>query len=444
MNINIGHVIQIKMATPQETGYQCIFVNNVKDYECPLCLHVTRDPNLTSCCGQHFCHHCIQIIISSNKPCPFCKENGFTTFLDKKQKRRVFDLKVYCKKAWCDWKGSLGELEQHLSEKCLYVSVNCSYNCGEAIFRLRLKQHQSNECPKRPHSCKHCQLEGTYQDIKENHVPVCSKYPVSCPNECEVSSLQRDQLEQHLRECPLTIVECELREVGCEEKLQRKDLDRHMEEGARKHLTLSTSYFIKNLRRQDKEIAKLQQENEKLRHNCSLLDQQNKEQKIKLTMLADQVKLLSHKVVNLTVNYNEFMASCNNRWEDSEELKTLSGCTLKIVLYKRKELDFHRDLFRNERLQKNSPIQLDIELTHIKSAVDDSLRWPKNFSMKVKLLNQVGNHHHYEVSGDNLQVRWSHYNDELSIPSKVIKDPPPGVSFIVNGHIQMEITVIEK
>ena len=275
MNINIGHVIQIKMATPQETGYQCKFVDNEKDYECPLCLHVTRDPNLTSCCGQHFCHYCIQIIISSNKPCPFCKENGFTTFLDKKQKRRILDLKVYCKnKDSCNWVGSLGELEQHLSEKCQYVSVNCSYNCGEAMFRLHLKQHQSKHCPNRPHSCKHCQLEGTYHDIEENHIPVCPKYPVTCPNECKVSSLQRDQLEEHLRECPLAMVECERREVGCEEKLQRKDLDRHMEEAAWTHLTLSTNYLMKNLAIQAKEIAEFRQENEKFRQkmrNCDTI-----------------------------------------------------------------------------------------------------------------------------------------------------------------------------
>ncbi len=397
------------MATPQETGFQCEFVDNVKDYECPLCLHVTREPNLTSCCGQHFCYHCIQIIISNNKPCPFCKENSFIAILDKKQKRRVLDLKVYCKhKDLCDWMGSLGELEQHLSDKCQYVEANCSYNCGVARLRLYLKTHQRIACPNRPHSCKHCQLEGTYQDIENNHVPVCPKYPVTCPNECEVSSLQRDQLEQHLGECPLAMVECELGEVGCEEKLQRKDLDKHMEEAAKKHLTLSTSYFMKNQRRQDEEIAKLRKENESLRRDLTVTDDLLKE-------------YLYKRKIYFTANYQKF----TSRWINYKSFKTESGCMIKINLYKQSTT-------------------LDIELTHNKSTVDDSLKWPRIFSMKVKLLNRAKDNHHYELSGENLQVKRNKFNDDLRIPHNVIKNPPHGVQYIIEDHITLEITLVEK
>ena len=59
------------------------------------------------------------------------------------------------------------------------------------------------------------------QEIQGNHLPVCPKYPVSCLNKCGVSPLKRDQLEDHLRECPLQLVECELREIGCEEMVKR-------------------------------------------------------------------------------------------------------------------------------------------------------------------------------------------------------------------------------
>ncbi len=207
------------MATPQETGYQCEFVDNVKDFECPLCLHVTREPNLTSCCGQHFCHYCIQTMLYNNKPCPFCKECSFTTLLDKKQNRRVLDLKVYCtNKHLCDWVGGLGELEQHLTDKCQYVFVACSYNCRKITMKLHIEDHEANCCPKRPHSCEYCQLKGTYQDIQEDHVPVCPKYPVTCPNKCREGPVEREQLKQHLEECYLAMVECELKEVGCEER----------------------------------------------------------------------------------------------------------------------------------------------------------------------------------------------------------------------------------
>ncbi len=252
------------MASPQLSGYQCELVESVGDYECPICLHVTREPSLTSCCGQHFCQVCIQKILTDNKPCPLCKEKGFTTLLDKKQRRRVLDLKVYCdKKAdGCDWVGGLGELEQHLSEKCRFVSVHCKYNCGQSKIRGHIYVHEVSYCPKRPHSCDYCDLEGMYQDIHD-HLSVCPKYPVECPNECGVAPLERGQLEGHLRECPLAMVECELKELGCEEVVQRKDADKHMEQAAQTHLRLSTSYFIKNQKKQDEAIAKLHEENVK-------------------------------------------------------------------------------------------------------------------------------------------------------------------------------------
>ena len=50
-------------------GFECSFIGDIEDFECPLCLHVTRDPNLTSCCGQHFCHYLVcslsDIVMSS-------------------------------------------------------------------------------------------------------------------------------------------------------------------------------------------------------------------------------------------------------------------------------------------------------------------------------------------------------------------------------------------
>ncbi len=259
------------MATPtQMNGYQCKFVDDVKDFECPLCLHVTREPNLTSCCGQHFCHYCIQTMLSNNNPCPFCKESSFMAILDKKQKRKVLNLKVYCNnKELCTWFGNLGELEQHLTENCQFVLGDCSYNCSQMMMKLQLEDHEANYCLKRSHSCEHCQLKGTYEDIQEDHVPVCPNYPVTCPNECEATSLLRAQLKQHLEECPLAMVECELREVGCEEIVQRKDMDRHMEKAAQKYLIniINQLFFNESKVTSYNEVNKLQHENEKLRQD---------------------------------------------------------------------------------------------------------------------------------------------------------------------------------
>ncbi|XP_064385533.1 TNF receptor-associated factor 4-like [Halichondria panicea] len=425
------------MASPQLSGYQCEFVQSVGDYECPLCLHVTREPSLTSCCGQHFCQACIQKILTDNKPCPFCKIDSFTVFLDKKHRRRLLDLKVYCdnKAVGCDWVSGLGELEQHLGEKCALVSVDCQYNCGESVERRFLTKHTTNDCPKRPHSCDYCLLEGTYQEIQDDHLPVCSKYPVACPNECGVAPPERGQLEGHLRECPLIMVECELKELGCEEVVQRKDADKHMEQAAQKHLRLSTSYFINNQKRQDEAIAKLQNENEKLR---SELKQSFKEQQIELvteiqskskelSVLSSQVDTLTRYVgtscTSMTVKY----AYETSRWTNSEQFQTFpTGYIMKVNLY-----------FNNFKGT------LDIELTPVSAQANDKLDWPKTFAMTATMFNQAGDHNNYQITRD-LKVRMRHYNDEIKINCDTIEKPSCGVKYIVNGHVKFQMFVKEK
>ncbi len=405
----LPHLGLIQIATPQETGYQCEFVENVKDYECPVCLHVTREPNLTSCCGQHFCHYCIQTMLTNSKSCPLCKNTSFTVFLDKKHNRTILDLKVHCdKKEYCHWTGSLREFKQDHSKKCKYALVNCSNNCGKTILRAFLRHHKSTCCPKRLHSCEYCQLKGTYQDIQEDHVPVCPKYPVTCPNECGEGHMKREQLKQHLEECPLVIVEGELREVGCEEKVQRKDLDRHMEEAAQKHLKLSTRYFLKNQKRQDKEIATLRQENEKFRRYLTTMVQAS----------------LIPKNINLLVNYEQL--DLQSYCKHDKTFQTLSGYKMEIHLWK-------------------IGTTLDIGLNRAESTISDILKRPKVFSIKaIRLLNQAGDHGHHEAKRDSFQVTNGSSNDKVHIRQEVIENPPPGVQYIVNGHIKMEITVVEN
>ena len=72
-------------------------------------------------------------------------------------------------------------------------------------------------------------------------------------------------MEKHLTECPLQLVECELAQAGCQEKIPQQELSRHMEEGAQRHL-LSMSLLNLSLTRElhqkmtekDQQIAELQ------------------------------------------------------------------------------------------------------------------------------------------------------------------------------------------
>ena len=433
---NIGCLIRQIMASPQQSGYQCQFVDSVKDYECPLCLHVTREPFLTSCCGQHFCQVCISRIHTDNKPCPFCKSTGFSTFFDKKQKRRVLDLKVYCDKRTeeCQWVGGLGELEKHLGENCQFFKVNCPNNCGLAIQRQLLAKHQANDCLKRPHSCQYCQLNATYREIQDNHLPVCPKYPVPCPNKCGVSPQERDQLEDHLRECPLQLVECELWEMGCEEMVKRKDLTRHMEEGAQKHLILMASKYLKTQADMHQYISELKRENEGLKREAMQKERQISDLNCQICLIKQHLHMSTTQIyidyITLKKKIDESAHTLlsmitRKRWVNYTTFHTSpSNCEMRVNLFP-------------------GVGRLEIELTHVNSVADDGLQWPKKFSMTVRLVNQAGDHDHYQVTRD-VKVNRGSLNNDIYIPYSTIENPPRGVQYVKNEHITLQILVIEK
>ena len=135
------------MADSNAGGYECEFVDPVKHFLCPLCLYMTRDPNLTSCCGQHFCQVCIQ---TNYQPCPFCKDTKFTVLLDKKQKRKVLELKVYCtiKEQGCSWTGELvvwAPIWMTVSMLLSHVPRGVESPFKGVVWLLTLQNHVSKE-----------------------------------------------------------------------------------------------------------------------------------------------------------------------------------------------------------------------------------------------------------------------------------------------------------
>ncbi len=255
---------------------------------------------------------------------------------------------------------------------------------------------------------------------------------------------------------------CELKELGCEEVVQRKDANKHMEQATQKHLRLSTSYFIVNQKSQNEKvimqgeaIAKLQEENEKLhielkqsfekqqrelsavankheaivrlRQECEELKKDLDCKSKKLSALSSQIDILTrHVSVSVTtVNYKKKRGT-DTRWTNSEQFQTApKGYTLKVNLY------FHCGGF------------FDFELTPVNARSNVNLQWPKTFTMTVTMLNHTGNHSHHHITKD-LEVRREGFNDDIQIVYNTIDDPPPGVSYIDNDRVKFQIFVTEK
>ncbi|XP_064385186.1 TNF receptor-associated factor 4-like [Halichondria panicea] len=285
-------------------GFDCEFVEPPPERyvqsECPVCLQIIREPHQVTCCGKKFCKACIEHIKAIQKPCPTCNEEEFSNFPDKGLKQSLYDLKVRCshQKDGCEWMKELRQLDEHLNtdpqpekqlDGCQFVEIDCIYNCGNHQQRRYIQKHQIKDCPKRPFGCEHCHdYKSTYDDVTNNHWPVCGSFPVPCPNQCG-STIQRQNINSHVAdECPLTTINCDFHHVGCAVKLPRQDMPEHLRENLLTHISLLATSHAKQ---QDK-IANLVDENYK----------QQKSYKTSLTALQTKVITLEEEKQLLTTN----------------------------------------------------------------------------------------------------------------------------------------------
>ena len=68
------------MAAPARVGFECGFLEDPPKWlqtECPICLHILRDPYQVTCCGKSFCRLCIDRVKGDLKPCPCCNTENF-------------------------------------------------------------------------------------------------------------------------------------------------------------------------------------------------------------------------------------------------------------------------------------------------------------------------------------------------------------------------------
>ena len=228
-------------------GYDCDFVEPPPDdLLCKICYFPARDPQQTyECCGQIFCAVCLDryanSMIVNNKQCPYCKTEPFVFMSDARTRRNVGNLKVFClhKSLGCTWTDELRSLDLHLVEDinnkkgCPFTELQCSNGCGVVMQRRLVEEHLKSECELREVKCEYCNTKGSYQWINSSHCEECPKYPVECPNHCEVGHVRREEISGHLEECPLAIIKCLF---GCEETLTRGSMMTHMREAVAVHM----------------------------------------------------------------------------------------------------------------------------------------------------------------------------------------------------------------
>ena len=151
-------------------------------------------------------------------------------------------------------------------QQCQYEPVHCSFQglncenttmtCGKKMLRSELPHHQT-VCPLRPFKCKFCSKESTYAAItgdksnmkqprippEQGHYAECPDYPLVCKNKCQSNTIKRSKMEAHLKECPRQLVPCPAKDVGCQDKVKRKNINKHLQSYQEHHLALyGTAY----------------------------------------------------------------------------------------------------------------------------------------------------------------------------------------------------------
>ena len=428
-------------------GFSCVFVDpppEVLQTECPVCLLVIREPHQVTCCGNSFCHSCVEQVKAASKPCPICNDEKFTDFPDKRLKKTLYSLKVHCthQKDGCEWMGQLGQLDEHLNtnpepgkqfDGCQLTQLSCAH-CGEKKCRQEMEEHQNEHCTKRPISCEYCTVYKSHHDnVVHNHWPVCRSFPVQCPNDCG-STLQRQNLDRHVtEECPLTTISCDF--VGCPVKLPRKDMSEHLRENLLTHISLLAASHTK----QQAQIAQLTKENKTLRSELEYLNESHRYQEATVNRVKAQCSELAalNKFLKLeTKSLKEANGRVTQELEalfervrsEVSDVLTRASCPLvpSAVL---KMADFQRH--RKDRDEWLSPpvythhqgykMRLGVyanghgagEGTHVavivyllKGEFDDLLKWPFRGVISFRLLDQQ--------KGEEHKVGSNTYDDKVN------------------------------
>ena len=89
------------------------------DFFCPVTMGLLLQPHLTSCCGKHLSQEAAARIQGERGACPLCKEQSWSTVLNKHFQRQVNSLHVFCchEDRGCGWQGELAAFHHHV-ESC--------------------------------------------------------------------------------------------------------------------------------------------------------------------------------------------------------------------------------------------------------------------------------------------------------------------------------------
>ena len=399
-----------------------------EEFFCPVTYEVLLDPVQTNiCCGNHLSRAVAEQLQAEGKPCPLCKKTPLKTGEDLFFKRKVRQLKVRCHhmSAGCRWVGELDELESHLNlgsleGQCDFVKVECPLKCGKILQRRNIEKHKSNHCAKQPFSCKHCDYKSTHEKVANDHWPKCQRFPNVCPNKCSTDTIERRFLQHHLQEqCLLQKIPCEFAFSGCQATVNRKSMQKHLDENKDVHLKMTAS-------------------------KCKDLEAKLTDTKLALAKMAP--KPIFNPPPDIIINEFERRKKESERWSSPALYTHVGGYKMCLNI-------------TANRWGTGEGTHVGVSVYMMKGEFDSHLKWPFKGEITVELVNQKEggeNHERKPVEHTDSEERDSNFQRVTEgeraaagwglakfISHADLYKPEKGKEYLLNDTLIFRVTKVE-
>ncbi|XP_054933727.1 uncharacterized protein [Dermacentor andersoni] len=200
-----------------------------------------------------YCLRCAEELTDSSNEftCCICKWNAPITSLKKnKEEWAILENALSAcpnQTKTCSFNGKLRDILNHYKTCKLNEKVECTL-CRKLQDIKTLGDHIKNDCPMRCLECNFCGVDLVARD-KVRHEMNCDQRPGTCEH-CEKNFRTHEELErQHKAVCQLMPVDCSFRELGCDYRATRRDMESHEASGCHNDLLV-------------RKICRLEKENE--------------------------------------------------------------------------------------------------------------------------------------------------------------------------------------
>ena len=325
-------------------------------------------------------------------------------------------------KEGCEWSGELGQLDKHLNENpglgnqpdgCEFTRVACIH-CVQLFERRLVTAHQIGSCPRRPFSCDYCGDYGAdFEDVVTNHWPVCGYRPLPCPNACGVYPERRNVHDHVNKDCPLTLVICDFHYAGCQVRLPRRDILSHFNENLSSHMALlgvHSQRMAEKVMEKDEQIERLKNEFEGLKQEVAELS-------------SKQEKLLSYVPtfpIDITMTNFEKHKRDVYRWYSDPFYTHPHGYRVCLGVHA-------------NGLRGGKGTHVSVYVCLMRGEFDNHLRWPLQAHFAIRLLNQLKDKEHCEMT-----IRFSTTSHPRNVARVTNKERAEGWGvhrFIPNGEL---------